>query len=58
MKTFSYIAGALIAVAALAGTITTSTMAHAAPPSDNPGQPFAAITESLEEIKTILNDIE
>jgi len=55
----------IVAIAFVAGSIMTSTMASAAPPSSNPGQPFAQILSlltdpifGLEEIKTEVASIE
>ena len=40
----------VIAVALVAGTISTATFVSAAPPENNPGKPFDAILQKLDEI--------
>jgi len=46
-----------IAVAFVAGTISTATVVSAAPPEDNPGQPFEEITALLNQIPIDVSNI-
>jgi len=48
----------IVATAFIVGTLTTGTLASAAPPADNPGKPFDAILEKLDEILAAIGAID